>query len=195
MAADPPRPVPRTALSRIGSLLLPFSNLTNLVLVSATGLGLAAYVGLAVWPRLAAALAVGVLFAVRARRPIADLANDGDSHQEDATGAPGSRASDEAAAVAGGVVVVGAFAAVGVGLAGGDMALPFAMSAGLLAGVAVTSGRLDRIDKGPDRGPPPPTGLRRRCGSTSAAGELCPCQASTVNGRIMSLSSCSTMWQ
>jgi arsenical pump membrane protein len=41
------------------------------------------------------------------------------------------------------VAVVGALAAFAVGLAGGDMAVPFAISAGLLAGVAVATGRLD----------------------------------------------------
>jgi arsenical pump membrane protein len=129
--------------ANVGSLLLPFSNLTNLVLVSATGVGLAAYVDMAFWPQLAAALAVGLVFAIRARRSIADRADEDDAHQEDATGAMGSRASDDAARVAGGVAVVGALAAVAVGLAGGDMAVPFAISAGLLAGVAVATGRLD----------------------------------------------------
>jgi arsenical pump membrane protein len=129
--------------ANVGSLLLPFSNLTNLVLVSATGIGLGAYVGLAVWPQLAAALAVGLLLAVRARLYIADHASDGESHQEVATGAGSSRTSGDAAGIAGGVAVVGALAAVAVGLAGGDMAVPFALSAGLLAGVAVATGRLD----------------------------------------------------
>jgi arsenical pump membrane protein len=129
--------------ANVGSLLLPFSNLTNLVLVSATGIGLAAYVGLAFWPQLAAALAVGLLFAVRARRPIAIRAIDDDTDREVATGAGRSRTSDDAAGVAGGVAVVGALTAVALGLAGGDMAVPFAMSAGLLAGVAVATGRLD----------------------------------------------------
>lgn len=128
--------------ANVGSLLLPFSNLTNLVLVSATGLGLAAYVGLAVWPQLAAALAVGLLFAVRARRHIAGRPAD-DAHGEDGTSAQPSGTSDAAAGVAGGVAVVGALAAVAVGLTGGDMAVPFAMSAGLLAGVAVAIARLD----------------------------------------------------
>jgi arsenical pump membrane protein len=129
--------------ANVGSLLLPFSNLTNLVLVSATGVGLAAYVGMAFWPQLAAALAVGLVFAIRARRSIDDRADEDDAHQEDATGALGSRTSDDAARVAGGVAVAGAFAAVAVGLVGGDMAVPFAISAGLLAGVAVATGRLD----------------------------------------------------
>ncbi len=43
--------------ANVGSLLLPFSNLTNLVLVSASGIGFAAYVRAAVWPQVAAASA------------------------------------------------------------------------------------------------------------------------------------------
>lgn len=129
--------------ANVGSLLLPFSNLTNLVLVSATGIGLGAYVGLAFWPQLAAALAVGLLLAVRARRHLVGRAGDGDTLQEVTSGDGRSRTADDAAGLAGGVAVVGALAAVAVGLAGGDMAVPFAISAGLLAGAAVATGRLD----------------------------------------------------
>ncbi|MFN8631295.1 MAG: hypothetical protein U0838_13560 [Chloroflexota bacterium] len=53
--------------SNTGSLLFPFSNLTNLVLVGASGTGFAAYVGAAWGPQVAAALAVGGLLAWRAR--------------------------------------------------------------------------------------------------------------------------------
>jgi len=49
------------------------------------------------------------------------------------TDARRSTTSDVAAGLAGGVAVVGALAAVAVGLLGGDMAVPFAISAGLLA--------------------------------------------------------------
>jgi arsenical pump membrane protein len=130
--------------ANVGSLLLPFSNLTNLVLVSATGMGVAAYVGLAVWPQVAAALAVGLLFAVRARRTLAGRADQEEARQEAAPSAQLSRSrADHAAGAAGGVAIVGALAAIGLGLAGGDMAVPFAMSAGLLASVAVATRRLE----------------------------------------------------
>lgn len=128
--------------SNVGSLLLPFSNLTNMVLVSATGMGLAAYVGLAVWPQLAAALAVGLLLAVRARKPIArGLTADGSQHQVRLITEPPGILGKQAG-VAGVAALVSAAAAVAVGLVGGDMAVPFAIAASLLATAAVASGRL-----------------------------------------------------
>ncbi|HYX11570.1 MAG TPA: hypothetical protein VE817_06300 [Candidatus Acidoferrum sp.] len=129
--------------ANVGSLLFPFSNLTNLILVSATGISLAAYVGLAVWPQLAAAIAVGVLFAGRARRPIALGAADTHAPPTVATVAAEPVRSNAAGRIAGGVAVASAVAAVAVGLAGGDMAVPFAVSAGLLGAAAVGTGRLD----------------------------------------------------
>lgn len=128
--------------SNVGSLLLPFSNLTNLVLVSATGIGLASYVSLALWPQLAAALTVGLLLAFAAKRSIArrPLA-DRERTKDVARGQP--KPTDRNVAwLAGGVAMIGALAAVAAGLAGGDMAVPFAVSSGIVAAVAVASGRL-----------------------------------------------------
>ena len=128
--------------ANVGSMLLPFSNLTNLVLVSATGLGFAAYVATAAGPALAAALAVGLLFAARARGAIGDPAQEDVPDQDRVVPAP-TDVRDSLARAAGGVAVLGAVAAVAAGLVGADVAVPFAVSGGILAGVAVATGRLD----------------------------------------------------
>jgi arsenical pump membrane protein len=127
--------------ANVGSLLLPFSNLTNLVLVSASGIGLAAYVGLAVGPQLAAALAVGILFAMRARRAVTrhDEAPDADARSPARIG---TGASVPMMRAAGGVALAGAVGAVAIGAAGGDMAIPFATCAAVLAGTAVATSHL-----------------------------------------------------
>ena len=128
--------------ANVGSMLLPFSNLTNLVLVAATGIGFAAYVSVAAGPALAAGLAVGLLLAVRARPDI----RDPEAADEPAVGSSAeesSEAVDAMARAAGAVAVLGAMAAVVAGLAGADAAVPFAVSGGILAGVAVAGGRLD----------------------------------------------------
>jgi arsenical pump membrane protein len=125
--------------ANVGSLLLPYSNLTNLVLVSASGIGFAAYVGLAVWPQLAAALAVGLLFAVRARGSAVGRIEAG-SAAHDPTSA--SQELDTAGRAAGVVALVGAVSAMAAGLGGADVAVPFAISGAVLAGFAVASGRL-----------------------------------------------------
>ena len=129
--------------SNVGSLLLPFSNLTNLVLVGASGVGLATYVKTAVWPQLACAVAVGCLFAVRAGRTLEPPV------PAEATVAPGPRVdrpagprSERMAALSGLVAVLGAIAAVAFGLIGLDMAIPLAIAAACLAGMAVAQSRL-----------------------------------------------------
>lgn len=53
--------------SNIGSLLFPFSNLTNLIVVSATGISFGAYLAAAWLPQLAAAFGVGFLLLFRTR--------------------------------------------------------------------------------------------------------------------------------
>lgn len=116
--------------SNTGSLLFPFSNLTNLVLVGATGTGFAAYVGAAWGPQLAAALAVGGLLAWRARgsgqlRPADDLPVEA---------APPGR-------LAGLVAALGGLGAIVFGIAGLDMAVPFALAAGVLTTSAIIAGR------------------------------------------------------
>jgi arsenical pump membrane protein len=127
--------------ANVGSLLLPYSNLTNLVLVSASGVGFAAYVGLAVWPQLAAALVVGSLFAIRARGSAVGRLDGGQPAHDDVATTPPQELGT-AGRAAGVVALVGAVSATAAGLIGADMAVPFAISAGVLAGCAVASGRL-----------------------------------------------------
>lgn len=118
--------------SNVGSLLLPFSNLTNLVVVGATGIGLGAYVA-AVWlPQVGAALAVGLLLAVRAHRSGDVTMPDADPRR--AAGAP---AEDGPSVIAGLIAIGSAVGSIMAGLAGLDMAVPFAIGAALLAGSAV----------------------------------------------------------
>jgi arsenical pump membrane protein len=128
--------------SNVGSMLLPFSNLTNLILVSASGIGFAAYVRLAFWPQVAAAAAVGSLLAVRAHRSTADRVDEAHPTPGDRTAPTSTTTLDDAARVAGAIALIGAASAVAVGLAGGNVAVPFAISSGLLGGLAIASGRL-----------------------------------------------------
>ena len=128
--------------SNVGSLLLPFSNLTNMVLVSASGIGFAAYVGIAALPQIAAALAVGALFALRAYGVLEASPETAAEEAHDPVRVGTVVVPEATARVAGGVALLGATAAVVVGLAGGDMAVPFAASAAALVGTALATGRL-----------------------------------------------------
>ena len=131
--------------ANVGSLLLPFSNLTNLVLVAASGVGLATYVRLAIGPQLAAAVAVGMLLTSRGSASL---------ELGDASAGPGAKGLTPTAAVstvgqishatklAAVVALGGAAAAVAFGLMGLNMAIPFAASAAVLTGSAVASSRL-----------------------------------------------------
>lgn len=124
-----------------GSLLFPFSNLTNLVLVAASGISFAAYVGVAIWPQLAVAVVVGLLFAIRSRRVLVS----GEATKEVSTtpvAATPTDGSDLLATAAAGVALTGAALAVVFGLTGGDMAVPFSIAAGLIVGSAVALDRL-----------------------------------------------------
>jgi len=129
--------------ANVGSLLFPFSNLTNLLLVAAAGMAFATYVSLAVLPQIAAAVAVGVLLVVRADRAMGRRihdppAPDRRSRALDANPAHRTRG----AAIAAGVAVTGASAAVVAGVIGADMAVPFAVSSGMLVFAAVTTNRI-----------------------------------------------------
>lgn len=126
--------------ANVGSLLFPFSNLTNLVLVGATGVGFAAYTAVAAGPALASALVVGLLLAARARGALAVPTPPAGPDGNPCGAATGSL--DGRALAAGGVALLGAIAAVVAGLAGADIAVPFAASGGILAGAAVADGRL-----------------------------------------------------
>ena len=128
--------------SNVGSLLFPFSNLTNLILVSATGLSFAAYLTAAALPQLLAAVGAGALLVHRTRRraagPTSSLeaampAADFDSIADERT--------TGLTLVGGGIAAAGALSAVVVGLAGGDVAPAFAVAAAIVAGCAVASER------------------------------------------------------
>lgn len=124
--------------ANVGSLLFPFSNLTNLVVLGAAGVGLVAFVETAWLPQLGAALAVGALLALRAHRSgaLPSEAEDRGSSAEAAAAEAAATATERPSLLAGAVALAGAAGAVITGLAGLDMAMPFALSAGLLAGAA-----------------------------------------------------------
>lgn len=134
--------------SNVGSLLFPFSNLTNLVLVAGSGIGLGAWLGAALPAQIAAAVAGGGLLLVRF---LADQDADRDESPavEDlpirygpargASGAPADQAPVVAASLAGAVAAV----AVVSGLLGGSMVWPFVAGSAILVGWAVATGRLD----------------------------------------------------
>jgi arsenical pump membrane protein len=128
--------------ANVGSILLPFSNLTNLVLVATTGIGFTAYVAVATGPALAAALAVGLLLGLRASRDSRGRTGAAEAALDPGTAQP-PIAIGVTARAAGAVALLGSAVAVVVGLAGSDVAVPFALSSGILAGLAVASGRLD----------------------------------------------------
>jgi len=131
--------------SNVGSMLFPFSNLTNLLLVAGTGLGFTAYVEAAWAPQVAAGAAVGLLLVWRRRA-------ESDAHPDDpsptttaAVGAPGitpdmEEGPDPITLAAGAVAALGAVAAVVVGVVGGDVALTFAVVTAIVAGLAVLDG-------------------------------------------------------
>lgn len=125
--------------SNVGSLLFPFSNLTNLLVVSGTGIGFAAYVEHALAPQLALIIAAGAILAWRARATTrtATPASRGPS-EEPSPALPLDRAARYGGLIAAG----GALGAILAGLAGGDVAIPFAVTAALLAGLAVGTRRV-----------------------------------------------------
>ncbi len=128
--------------SNVGSLLFPFSNLTNLVLLVGAGISFRAYVEAAFWPQLATALGAGAVLLWRSRRrlaaevPIPDAAAAGSVDAAD----PGSGALSRTAWLAGGIVFVGAVVAVLAGFRGGDLAAVFALTAALVSALAAGSG-------------------------------------------------------
>ncbi|PZR64789.1 MAG: hypothetical protein DLM71_01695 [Chloroflexi bacterium] len=127
--------------ANVGSLLFPFSNLTNLVLVASSGMGLATYVAFAAAPQVAAALVVGLLLVARARGSLTELPVP--AAGADLRPAAAARPSmGSAGLLAGAAALMGAAGAIWLGLIGGDMAVPFAVSAGLVAGPAVAAGRI-----------------------------------------------------
>jgi arsenical pump membrane protein len=124
--------------ANVGSLLFPFSNLTNLILVSASGISFGAYLGASWLAQLGAALAVGVLVAFRTRRS----GRSGPAIEPEAAGPVAEMASGSIPRLtlgAGIVALVGAITAVVIGLAGGDIAVVFGVSAAVIAGCAIAA--------------------------------------------------------
>ncbi len=130
--------------SNLGSLLLPYSNLTNLVVASAAGVAFGTYVGVAILPQVVAALVGGIVLARRIRsqeseQDVDDMPSSVPLRDRGATW-------EELAALL--VAVTASAAAAVVGLLGGDLAVPFAFAAAILGGAAVAGGRLRAIRLG-----------------------------------------------
>lgn len=125
--------------SNVGSLLFPFSNLTNLILVSATGVSFGAYFAAAWFPQIAAALVVGVALVFRTRHHDRSAVEPVPESTTVMAGLGRGRTS-RLTVYAGIVAFVGAISAVIVGLAGGDIAPVFAVSAAAISGFAIASG-------------------------------------------------------
>lgn len=131
--------------SNVGSMLLPFSNLTNLILVAGTGLAFVEFVKVAWMPHLLAGLGAGIVLAVRARE--LDLGRDRDAVVAVAEAAAAEEAVRRLAearqrvqpttVLAGIVSVAGALGAIGTGIAGGDVAVVLAATAATVAAIAV----------------------------------------------------------
>jgi arsenical pump membrane protein len=126
--------------ANVGSLVFPFSNLTNLVLVAGTGLHFATYVAAAWLPQIAAAVGAGLVLVYRSR--VLD-----DEEAADPADAPDLRApSDDPlgplGALAGVVAAGGAIGAVVVGFAGGDVAAVLAIASAVITAAALLDGRL-----------------------------------------------------
>jgi arsenical pump membrane protein len=132
--------------SNVGSLLFPFSNLTNLLLVASTGLAFSTYVATAAIPQMLCALAVGAVLVVRIRRTFAlaeataDIAAEVDGRPSSSESVEPAPRPDGVTLVAGAVAIVGAVLAVGVGIAGGDVALAFAAIAAVVTALALADG-------------------------------------------------------
>lgn len=134
--------------SNVGSLLFPFSNLTNLVLVAGSGISLGAWLVAAIPAQIAAGIAGGALLLLRffadqdADRDEGPAIEEPPIRYAPARGdprMPGDQATIVAASLAGAVAVV----AVVSGLLGGSMVWPFVAGAAVLTGWAVASGRLE----------------------------------------------------
>ena len=142
--------------ANVGSMLFPFSNLTNLVLFAGTGLTFGTYLGAALLPQVVAAIGAGIVLARRGY----ELEQEAQAESSVADG-PARMVAGEAgdAAVAGSstdlrrtgraaaaVAVAGAVATVGVGFAGGDVALALGATSAIVVGIGLWDGRLGPRD-------------------------------------------------
>jgi arsenical pump membrane protein len=133
--------------SNIGSLLFPFSNLTNLVLVAASGMTLLTYLEVAVPAQVAAAVVGGMLLIGRF---LADQASGTDAAPADddppiryAPTPATTRNRDRDSTLAACLAAAAAVVAVTSGLTGGSMVWPFVAGAAILVAWSVGSGRLE----------------------------------------------------
>lgn len=154
--------------SNLGSLLFPFSNLTNLLLVAATGITFSAYVAAALAPQLVVVVVGGAVLLLAGRRQLRHLVDvvpapgaAGEGHAElalelgarahatddrraGASAGPGAAAGHggfgRAAWVAGAAAVAASVGAVAVGLAGGPVSLVFAAAAAIIVASALLAG-------------------------------------------------------
>ena len=117
-----------------GSMLFPFSNLTNLVLVAASGMAFGAYVGAALVPQLAVALAGTLL-----------LAREGAELPDDPPRASQAGPWTLPAALGGIAAVVTSVVAIVGGFAGWDISWVFAAGAATCCGLAVSAGTMTPI--------------------------------------------------
>lgn len=116
--------------SNVGSLLFPFSNLTNLLVVAASGVSFASFVAAAAVPQFAASLAVGGLLWWRLRgRPVPS------GREPEAE--PGTTV---AGLLAGAVALLAAMAALGLGFADGDVVLAFVVGSAIVSGIGLLAG-------------------------------------------------------
>jgi arsenical pump membrane protein len=127
--------------SNVGSLLFAFSNLTNLILVSATGISFAAYLAAALVPQLLAAVGVGALLVYRTRRRAAGPSSSLELAMPAGFDSNTPERATRLTLVGGAIAAVGALSAVVVGLAGGDVAPVFAIATAIVAGCAIASER------------------------------------------------------
>ena len=128
--------------SNVGSLLFPFRNLINLILVSATGISFTAYRAAALVPQLLAAVGVGALLVYRTRHRVAELSSFSEAALPAAefdSNAP--KRATRLALVGGALAAGGAATAVVVELAGGDVAPVFAVTTAIVAACAISSER------------------------------------------------------
>lgn len=153
--------------SNVGSLLFPFSNLTNLIVVAATATPFAAYVAAAWAPQVVAAVAVAVVLIARTRHRT--RATTGRLARIEPAERPG-----RLALFAGATTSAGAVFAVVIGLAGGDVAPIFAVVTAIVSGCALISAR-ERL------------GLARLLGSIPPSGVAIVLIASLASGSMIGL--------
>ncbi len=135
--------------SNVGSMLFPFSNLTNLVLVSATGMAFGTYVLAAAGPQLVATIAGALILLLEGR----DLRPRAAASAEPPT-AP--QPAGPAMIVAGVAALLTSLAAIAVGFAGGDVSIAFAVGAAVVCAAGVGSGATGPL---PLARSLPPTGI------------------------------------